>query len=148
MGAVGSDAASSAQSKRARGGEMACFRGVWGEQGCTSKTGAINGERGILVGVDSIVNNMARVWGTGSSKTPHFWGFWGVLDVQDVFWGCCTGSSLVRHCSGAAGDGPGLGRAGDVAIIDGYVAALWGSSTYGMGDGGTSWGGREVSECS
>ena len=81
VGAVGSDAALSAQSKCVRGGEMARFRGVWGERGCTSGTGAIDSERGISVGVDSIVNDVARVWGTGSSETPRFWGFWGVLGV-------------------------------------------------------------------
>ena len=77
VGAVGSDAASSAQSKRVKGGETARFGGVWG-----------------------------------------------VLGVRDIFLGCCTGSSLVRRRSRAAGGGPGLGRAGDVAIIDDDVAAL------------------------
>ena len=81
VGAVGSDAASSAQSKCVRGGETARFGGVWGEQGCTSGTGAIDGERGISVGVDSVINDVARVWGISGGKMPRFWGFWGVLGV-------------------------------------------------------------------
>ena len=61
MGAVGNDAESSAQSKRARGGETARFGGVWGEKGCTSGTGAIDSEQEMLVGVDSVINDVAGV---------------------------------------------------------------------------------------
>ena len=61
LGAVGNDAALSAQSKRVRGGEMARFRGVWGEQWCTGGIGAIDGEQGVLLGADGIVGGVAGV---------------------------------------------------------------------------------------
>jgi hypothetical protein len=49
------------------------------------------------------------------------WGFWGKLGVWDVFQGCFTGSGCVCHHSGAAGGGPGLGRAGDLVVIIEYI---------------------------
>ena len=61
LGTVGNDAASSAQSKCVGGGETARFGGVWGEQGCPGRIGAIDGERGVLTGAGSIVSDTAVV---------------------------------------------------------------------------------------
>ena len=43
------------------GGETAGFWGFWGEQGCTGGTGAVDSGRGVSIGVDGVVNDVAGV---------------------------------------------------------------------------------------
>jgi hypothetical protein len=57
----------------------------------------------------------------GGGETVRCWGFWGELGVWDTFRGCFARSSRVRRCSGAAGGGPELGRAGDSVGINVHV---------------------------
>jgi hypothetical protein len=59
LGAVGNDAASSAQSKRVGGGEMDRLRGVWGELGCAVVDGGLGSEWGVLRGLDGTVGDTA-----------------------------------------------------------------------------------------
>ena len=61
LGGAGIDTASSAQSKRAGGGETARFGDVWGEQGCLGGNRGVDGEQGALAVVDSVVNNVVGV---------------------------------------------------------------------------------------
>jgi hypothetical protein len=65
------------------------------------------------------------------------WGFWGKLGIWDTFRGCFAGSGRVRRRSGAAGGGPGSGRAGESAVNDdvAVVCVVLGCST------GAGWGG-------
>ena len=61
LGAVGNDAASSAQSKRAGGGKTACLGLSRGEQGCIGGNVGVGSEQGASKGVDGIVNDAAGV---------------------------------------------------------------------------------------
>jgi hypothetical protein len=61
LGAVGNDAASSAQSKCAGGGESARLGSGRGEQGCTGGNGGVDGERGLSAVIDNVVNEAAGV---------------------------------------------------------------------------------------
>jgi hypothetical protein len=60
LGAVGNDAESSAQSKRAGGGETARLGSSGGAQGCTGG-GGMGGEWGVSAVVDGVVNDAAGV---------------------------------------------------------------------------------------
>ena len=61
LGGAGIGAASSAQSKRAGGGETARFGDVWGEQGCLGGNGGVDGEQGALAVVDGAINDVVGV---------------------------------------------------------------------------------------
>ena len=61
VGAVGNNAASSAQSKCAGGDKTVCFGSSRGEQGCTGGNGAVDSERGVSTVVDSVVSDAAGV---------------------------------------------------------------------------------------
>ena len=76
---MGNNAVSLAQLKCVEVGEMACFRGVWGEQECTGGAWAIDSEQGVSMGVNSVINDVAGVWDMGGSGMSCFWGFWGKL---------------------------------------------------------------------
>ena len=58
---MGRDSASSAQSKRAGGGETARLGSSWGKLGCTGVDGGVDGEWGMLTIVDSVVSDAAGV---------------------------------------------------------------------------------------
>jgi hypothetical protein len=126
---VGNDAASSAQSKCAGGGETARLGLSRVEQGCAGGNGGIDGEQGVSMVVDS--------------EMACCWGFWGELGVWDMFRGCFAGSSCVCRCSGAASGGPELGRAGDSVFVnehvDGDMAVVLGVSGR-AGVWGARWG--------
>jgi hypothetical protein len=61
LGAVGNDAASSAQSKRAGGGKTARLSSGRGELGRAGVDGVVDGEQGVSTGVDGIVGDLAGV---------------------------------------------------------------------------------------
>jgi hypothetical protein len=61
LGAVGNDAASSAQSKHAGGGKTAHLRSGRGELGCAGVDGVVDSEQGVSTGVDSVVGDLAGV---------------------------------------------------------------------------------------
>jgi hypothetical protein len=72
LGVMGIDTASSAQSKRVgvgiehggtelEGGSMARSRPYWEWLGCAGSDGGIDGEQGVLTGVDGVINDVARV---------------------------------------------------------------------------------------
>jgi hypothetical protein len=120
---------------------MARFGDVWGEQGCTGRTGAINSERGVLMGVDGVVNDVAGVWDLGGSETYRFRGFWCELGGGSGLWGCSAGFTFVRHCFPAVARGPGWGKAWSSAVVDDDVAVAQGGSRFGVGVRGASRGG-------
>jgi hypothetical protein len=59
LGAVGNDAASSAQLKRAGGGETACLRSSWVELGCMGGDGGVDSGWGASTGFDGVVGDVA-----------------------------------------------------------------------------------------
>ena len=85
LGAVDNDAASSAQSKCAESGEMACLGLNRGEPRCTGGNRGIDSEQGLSAVVDGIINDMAGVSDTGGSETSCFGGLWGELGLWDAF---------------------------------------------------------------
>ena len=109
VGAVGNDAASSAQSKCAGGDKTVSFGSSRGEQGCTGGNGAVNGEQGVSTVVDGVVSDAAGVSDVVGSKTVRCWVFWGKLGVWDVFCGCFVGPGNVSRRFIAAVRGPGWG---------------------------------------
>ena len=58
---MGNDAASSAQSKRAGGGETARLGSSRGEHGCTGVDGGVDGERGVSTNIDGVVGDAVVV---------------------------------------------------------------------------------------
>jgi hypothetical protein len=59
LGAVGNDAASSAQLKCAGGGETACLWSSWVELGCMGGDGGVDSGRGASTGFDGVIGDMA-----------------------------------------------------------------------------------------
>jgi hypothetical protein len=59
LGAVGNDAALSAQLKCAGGGETACLRLSWVELGCTGGDGGVDSGQGASTGFDGVVGDVA-----------------------------------------------------------------------------------------
>ena len=139
VGAVGNDAASSAQLKHAGGGKTARLGSSWGELGCTRGDGGVGSRWGLLSGVDGIVSDTAGVYDTGSGETARLWGFWGKLGGWNRLWGCSAGSSSVLCCFTAVARGPECGRAGERALVDDDVAVMQRGSSWETGDRGTSW---------
>ena len=81
---VGRDSASSAQSKRVSGGEMAHLGLSWGKLGCMGGNGGVDSERGALAVVNSVVNDVGGVWDVGGGETDgvdHFSGWVGEQKV-------------------------------------------------------------------
>ena len=72
MGAVGNDAASSAQSKCAGGDKTVSFGSSRGEQGCTGGNGAVDGEQGVSTVVDGVVSDVAGASDVVGGETFHF----------------------------------------------------------------------------
>ena len=121
LGAVGNDAALSAQSKCMGGGETARLGSSRGEQGCAGGNGGAGGAWGLSAVVDSVVNDASGVWDAGGSETVRCWGFRGELGLWDAFRGRFASSGCVRRRSGAAGGGFELGKAGDSVVVDKHV---------------------------
>jgi hypothetical protein len=71
VGAVGNDAASSAQSKRAGGGETACLGPGWGELGHVGSEQGAGDEWGVSTGVDGVVSDAVRVRDAAGVETAR-----------------------------------------------------------------------------
>ena len=72
LGTIGINAASSAQLKHAGGGERAFLGFSWGKTGHTWEDRGIDGEQGVLTGVDSIIGNTVGVEDAAGGETAHF----------------------------------------------------------------------------
>ena len=83
--------------------------------------GGLDGERGVSAVVNGVVSDVAGVGDAGGVETVRWWGFWGELGHWDVFCGCSVGPGNVSCHFVAAVRGPGWGRAGYSAVVDGHV---------------------------
>ena len=118
---MGRDSASSAQSKRV--GRVGTARLGWslGELGCTGVDWGLDGEWGVLRGIDGVVGDAAGVHDAGGRKTAWLRGVWGISGGWDASGGCSGGSPGVFCRSSAMVSGAEQGRAGGNTVVDEYV---------------------------
>ena len=97
--------------KHGEDSETAHLGWSWGELGYTGVDGGIDGEWGMLQGMDGIIGDAAGVHDAGGHKMVCSWGVWGLLSGWDMLWGCSGGSPSMFCHPGAMVDGTEWGRA-------------------------------------